>query len=331
MGSVRRARIAGAHQHVAAHPLPRSEFATARTRLVWWHQFVTASSATHAPSPRCSMQRTPSCSPTIASGTTSTPRPTRPPDAATPQPAQAGRRWIRFAVCGPPRTALRDAGDDYGRRANFVRRPGRNVFARPALPKLPQPRVRELYENAPRSLLPPSPSSAACRTRFASPRRPRPVVRASRSSPPSSVELAYDILVDGRLARTIRREKIQTLKPPTPPLPRHCRKADVIGIAPNVYLLRLRGTPNGSPTITKNYITLLGRTNNRPSCSPDNRGNRMAAADGLGGGGATVRVSIDPPGSPRATHVPQLLQRRLQYPRSVEESKKRSPPSRRSP
>ena len=53
----------------------------------------------------------------------------------------------------------------------------------------------------------------------------------------------------------------------------------MIGIAPNVYLLP-GATTGASLNITKNYITLLGLTNNRRSVVlADNRGNQMGASD----------------------------------------------------
>ena len=56
-------------------------------------------------------------------------------------------------------------------------------------------------------------------------------------------------------------------------------KPSVIGIEPNVYLLP-GGASGASLSITKNYLTLIGLTNNRRSVVlADNRGNAQGATD----------------------------------------------------
>lgn len=89
--------------------------------------------------------------------------------------------------------------------------------------------------------------------------------------------LAYDLLVDGDLAADEpENQRYRTLQAAYAAAPEGTADdPTVIGIAPNVYLLP--GTASGaSLDITKNYITLLGLTNNRRSVVlADNRGNRQ--------------------------------------------------------
>src|SRR5690348_8911344 len=102
--------------------------------------------------------------------------------------------------------------------------------------------------------------------------------------PTTSVDpatLTYDLLVDGDLIdddpangqfRTMQ-AAYDAAAPGTPDRP------TVIGIRPNVYLLP-GGTSGPSLDITKDYITLLGLTNNRRSVVlADNRGNAQGATD----------------------------------------------------
>ncbi|HTV22473.1 MAG TPA: pectinesterase family protein, partial [Polyangiaceae bacterium] len=89
--------------------------------------------------------------------------------------------------------------------------------------------------------------------------------------------LSYDYLVDGNLAADDPdNRRFRTLQAAYAAAP--AGSADdptVIGIAPNVY--RLPGTASGaSLDITKDYITLLGLSNNRRAVVlADNRGNRQ--------------------------------------------------------
>ena len=110
-------------------------------------------------------------------------------------------------------------------------------------------------------------------------------VRGGKEPIVSSIDLSkltYDILVDGNLERDdparLRFKTLQSAyaaaKPGTD------EKRTVIGIKPNVYLLP--GTQPRTPSllITKNYITLLGLTNNRRSVVlADNRGLMQGAED----------------------------------------------------
>ncbi len=93
--------------------------------------------------------------------------------------------------------------------------------------------------------------------------------------------LTYDYLVDGTLmeddpvnrAFSTVQAAYDAAAEGTPDKP------TVIGIAPNVYLLP-GGNSGASLNITKNYITLLGLTNNRRSVVlADNRGNAQGASD----------------------------------------------------
>src|SRR5215813_11487408 len=95
-------------------------------------------------------------------------------------------------------------------------------------------------------------------------------------------KLTYDILVDGNLERddpaNLRFKTLQAAYAAAQPGTDD--KRTVIGIRPNVYML-----PGGAPRtpslrITKNYITLLGLTNNRRAVVlADNRGLQQGADD----------------------------------------------------
>ena len=112
----------------------------------------------------------------------------------------------------------------------------------------------------------------------------------AQDSPPSAGEpttsidpttLTYNLLVDGSLAADDPANgKFTTLQAAYAAAPEGTAdQPTVIGIAPNVYLLP--GAMTGaSLNITKNYITLLGLTNNRRSVVlADNRGNQQGATD----------------------------------------------------
>lgn len=93
--------------------------------------------------------------------------------------------------------------------------------------------------------------------------------------------LSYDYLVDGSLAADDpANRKFTTLQAAYAAAPEGTAdQPTVIGIAPNVYLLP-GATTGASLNITKNYITLLGLTNNRRRVVlADNRGNQMGATD----------------------------------------------------
>ncbi|MEY2932878.1 MAG: hypothetical protein RL033_3627 [Pseudomonadota bacterium] len=95
------------------------------------------------------------------------------------------------------------------------------------------------------------------------------------------VTLTYDYLVDGSLAadepQNLRFRTLQAAYAAAPA--GTAENPTVIGIAPNVYLLPATPTGN-SLDITKDYITLLGLTNNRRAVVlADNRGSQQ------GGGG----------------------------------------------
>jgi len=93
--------------------------------------------------------------------------------------------------------------------------------------------------------------------------------------------LTYDYLVDGTLtADDPANRKFATLQAAYAAAPEGTAdQPTVIGIAPNVYLLP-GATTGPSLNITKNYITLLGLTNNRRTVVlADNRGNQMGATD----------------------------------------------------
>jgi len=89
--------------------------------------------------------------------------------------------------------------------------------------------------------------------------------------------LSYDYLVDGDLtADAPANRAYRSLQAAYDAAPEGTAdKPTVIGIAPNVYLLT-----GASLTITKNYVTLLGLTNNRRAVVlADNRGNAQGASD----------------------------------------------------
>ena len=106
-------------------------------------------------------------------------------------------------------------------------------------------------------------------------------------------KLSCDYLVDGRLAQDDpANKKFKTLQAAYAAAPAGtAERPTVIGIAPNVYQIP---APNGATTgltIAKNYLTLLGLTNNRRAVVlADNRGNRMGGGDGLSGGGGNGYV-----------------------------------------
>jgi hypothetical protein len=107
--------------------------------------------------------------------------------------------------------------------------------------------------------------------------------------------LTYDYLVDGNLAADDpANRRFTTLQAAYAAAPAGTDGAPtVIGIAPNVY--RLPGTASGaSLDITKNYITLLGLSNNRRSVVlADNRGNRQRDPDSVApeGNGYVINVN----------------------------------------
>jgi hypothetical protein len=95
-------------------------------------------------------------------------------------------------------------------------------------------------------------------------------------------KLAYDILVDGNLAQDDpANQKFRTLQAAYAAAPAGTEaKPTVIGIKPNVYQLPSSAPRTPSLRITKNYITLLGLTNNRRSVVlADNRGLMQGADD----------------------------------------------------
>ncbi len=95
-------------------------------------------------------------------------------------------------------------------------------------------------------------------------------------------KLAYDILVDGTLAQDDpNQRKFKTLPAAYAAAPAGTEgKPTVIGIKPNVYQLPSRAPRTPSLSIRKDYITLLGLTNNRRSVVlADNRGLMQGAED----------------------------------------------------
>jgi hypothetical protein len=114
------------------------------------------------------------------------------------------------------------------------------------------------------------------------------------------IALAYDYLVDGRLAQDDpANKKFKTLQAACAAVPAGtAEKPTVIGIAPNVYQLPPAAGSTTSLTINKNYITLLGLTNNRRAVVlADNRGNKMGGdgANGVGSSNGYV-VSVNATG-----------------------------------
>jgi len=109
-------------------------------------------------------------------------------------------------------------------------------------------------------------------------------VKGSAEPVVSSIDpakLTYDYLVDGNLSQDDpAAKKFKTLQAAYAAAPEGTEaKPTVIGIKPNVYQLpgELRGP---SLSITKNYITLLGLTNNRRTVVlADNRGLMQGSDD----------------------------------------------------
>jgi len=94
--------------------------------------------------------------------------------------------------------------------------------------------------------------------------------------------LTYDILVDGNLAQDDPgNRRFKTLQAAYAAAPAGTEaKPTVIGIKPNVYQLPSSAPRTPSMTIRKDYITLLGLTNNRRSVVvADNRGLMQGADD----------------------------------------------------
>ncbi len=92
---------------------------------------------------------------------------------------------------------------------------------------------------------------------------------------------AYDFLVDSSLAQDVpAQKKFKTLQAAYAAAPAGTPDhPTVIGIKPDVYFLR-GGDTEASMTITKNYITLLGLTDNRRKVVlADNRGNKEGASN----------------------------------------------------
>lgn len=94
-------------------------------------------------------------------------------------------------------------------------------------------------------------------------------------------ELRYDILVDATLERDdAQNNRYKSLQAAYEAAPEGtAAKPTVIGIAPNVYQLP-GGETGASLNVSKNYITLLGLTNNRRAVVlADNRGHAQGATD----------------------------------------------------
>src|SRR6478752_4039134 len=110
-------------------------------------------------------------------------------------------------------------------------------------------------------------------------------VRGSREPIVNSIDpsqLTYDILVDGNLERDDpANRRFKTLQAAyAAATPGTEEKRTVIGIKPNVYMLPANQPRTPSLRITKNYISLLGLTNNRRSVVlADNRGLMQGAED----------------------------------------------------
>jgi hypothetical protein len=95
-------------------------------------------------------------------------------------------------------------------------------------------------------------------------------------------KLTYDILVDGNLAQDDPgNRKFKTLQAAYAAASEGTEeKPTVIGIKPNVYQLPSNASRTPSMSITKNYVTFLGLTNNRRSVVlADNRGLMQGAED----------------------------------------------------
>jgi hypothetical protein len=119
-------------------------------------------------------------------------------------------------------------------------------------------------------------------------------------------KLAFDFLVDGRLAQDDpANRKFKTLQAAYAAAPAGTpEKPTVIGIAPNVYQIPAAAGATTGLTITKNYLTLLGLTNNRRSVVfADNRGNRMGG--GESGGSANGYVKTEDAIVKRIRHIGQ--------------------------
>lgn len=119
-------------------------------------------------------------------------------------------------------------------------------------------------------------------------------------------KLAFDFLVDGRLAEDDpANRKFKTLQAAYAAAPAGTpEKPTVIGIAPNVYQIPAAAGATTGLTITKNYLTLLGLTNNRRSVVfADNRGNRMGG--GESGGSANGYVKTEDAIVKRIRHIGQ--------------------------
>ena len=98
-------------------------------------------------------------------------------------------------------------------------------------------------------------------------------------------KLTHDLLVDGRLAQDDpAAKKFKTLQAAYAAAPAGtAEKPTVIGIAPNVYQIPAPAGATTGLTITKNYLTLLGLTDNRRAVVlADNRGNRMGGGEAGG-------------------------------------------------
>ncbi len=136
-------------------------------------------------------------------------------------------------------------------------------------------------------------------------------------------KLTYDYLVDGDLPQDDpANKKFKTLQAACAVAPAGTEaKPTVIGIKPNVYLLP-GGNNGASLTINKNWITLLGLTNNRRSVVlADNRGHMEGAC------GQRLHTERECHGIlPQESHDSQLRQLRLRISRrSVQESQDAQP------
>ncbi len=109
-------------------------------------------------------------------------------------------------------------------------------------------------------------------------------------------KLTYDYLVDGDLPQDDpAARKFKTLQAAYEAAPAGTEaKPTVIGIKPNVYQLPGPATRGASLSIRKNYITLLGLTNNRRAVVlADNRGLMQGSEDD------GYLIDINATGSPR--------------------------------
>ena len=97
-----------------------------------------------------------------------------------------------------------------------------------------------------------------------------------------TTKYAYDYLVDGSLAQDdAANKKFKSLAAAYEAAPAGTAgKPTVIGIKPNLYLFHAAEDAPASLTITKNYITLLGLTDDRRNVViADNRGNKEGATN----------------------------------------------------